>query len=87
MITINLFNVSFFVMALVGFILIFCLRIKFKRPLSLFKWSFLFGTVLLLLSLYLFMATSQYIHLICNTIGSVMTALYLISIMGGAEES
>jgi hypothetical protein len=35
----------------------------------------------------LFMATSQYIHLIWNTIGSVMTALYLISIMVGAEES
>jgi len=79
-ITINLFNVSFFVMALVGFILIFCLRLKFNRPLS-------FGTVLLSLSLYLFMATSQYIHLICNTIGSVMAALYLISIMVGAEES
>ncbi|MED4003346.1 hypothetical protein [Priestia aryabhattai] len=87
MITINLFNVSFFVMALAGFILIFCLRIKFKRPLSLFKWSFLFGMALLSLSLYLFMATSQYIHLIWNTIGSVMTALYLISIMVGAEES
>ncbi len=86
-ITINLFNVSFLVMALVGFILIFCLHLKYKRPLPLFRWSFLFGIMLLLLSVYLFMATNQYIYLVWNTIGSVMTALYLISIMVGVEES